>query len=371
MKTDLIQTANFTELYDLLSFIPEDTAFLLLFYGPDFPYKRLYERLRRFRIPFLGCMDRGRMFDGSFIEATDSVTVMSFSKKLVKDFQIISYDMRPSMNRKLIHDASAYMYSCALASMSVKPEERNDPHLLTLNLLYGPGSSAPILVGQHRILPVTTIGASSGCYANESSVISSSGRGAIGATVMIRLHNDFVLTTGRSDCFEPTDMLFRVTGMKNRRMITELNGKPALKELASSLNIDEESLKKEALYEYGFQKGKNTVLGVGEVYDTSLCLCEDLLPDTELRLLRVHQGLDARTEKLALLARSNPLCYLSFDSFFSWKQRNIYGSQAELSMLYDNALPGVPKAGFACNGEHLDIFQSNFTETHLAVCPVA
>ncbi len=352
-----------------------DAALFLVFFGAAFDYRNLSDRLSALRVPFLGCMDTGRLHNDRYYLDETSVVAMQLSTNIVEAVQVVAYDMRPSMEPETIRSGARTLFRQALERIGIRSEDPDLERSFAINLLYGLNSANPVLEGQHEVsMFFQTVGGSSGGRLDfkAAPVISSRGRGAIGATAIVKLRPEYRYIMDLTTSYEKLDQQLTVTKLPGPRHIAEFNGRPAAEEYARLLNLSpsEVSPTTYATYTLGLDTGDGERLitsiqrGDGQ---GGLLTYNDARPGVVFNLYRALSQLGPRRDRLHEVSKNNVVGFVSFDCVLCYLARNARGEVDTIARNYDEALPGVPKIGFGTFSENFCGANVNQTETFLAI----
>ena len=215
-------------------------AFIIVFFGSDFDYVSLYHELKKSKLPFIGCMDTGRLFNDRYCLDSNTAVAMLFSKEIIEKVKIVSYDIRLSNSYQSIHLSSQEQYKSLFEKMQINPANPNLEREFAINLFFGLQSANPVLQGQSEVsIFFQTIGGSAGGKLDfkHAPVICSKGYGNIGTTAMIRLKENYYFLSDINTSFQKTEHKLKVTKLNSPRHIQEFNEKPAQEEYAKVLNL--------------------------------------------------------------------------------------------------------------------------------------
>jgi hypothetical protein len=352
------------------------SALLLVYFGSNCDYKHLYSFLKKQKVPFIGSMDTGRLFNNSYLLEPDSIVVMSLSKEVIKKVQVVSFDMRQSVSHASIKSVSGDLFHKALTKMNINLINPNLEKTFAINLLYGLNSANPVLEAQTDVsLYFQTVGGSSGGKLDfkNAPVISSQGYGNIGTTAVIELEDRFFFRTDLTTSFQKLEGSLKVTDLKNSRHIAGLNGNNAVSEYAKLIGLREDELSPSvfAAYSLGMETGD------GERLITSIqkpdgaggfLTYNDVVPDTVFTLYKAVSQYEYRKKKIERVAiEGTPIAYISFDCVLCYLARNTLNEVDTIGKLYSEILPDVPKIGFGTFGENYCGANVNQTETFLMI----
>jgi hypothetical protein len=239
-----------------------DPALFMFFYGADNNYKDFEKKLNALSIPYIGCMDSGRLVAGRYLLDNNSIVGMSISKKVINKIIIESIDMSPDRTPEIIKNESREKFVKAAAKLGIDLQNPDMERDIAIDILYGLNSATPVLEGQSVAgLMLQTAGGSSGGKTDfkESNVISSAGSGHVGAFALIRFNEKYKFVIDRISSFDTVSInALEVTKLAGPRHILELNNKPATEEYCSKIGIDISELKPDtfANYTLGLEPGE-------------------------------------------------------------------------------------------------------------------
>lgn len=361
---------------DILSFIEgKNVGLLICFYGSDFDYTELYNTLKSTKIPFVGCMDIARLSNTQYHFETTSVAVMTISEDILEKVGIIAYDMRKTISSESMFQTSEQKYKNLLNKLEFNLAAPDMEREFTINILYGLQSANSILSAQNKVsLFLQSVGGSSGGKLDfkSSSVISSRGMGAIGATAVIRLKPEYSFLIDRTSSFEQMEGKLVVTKLASPRYILELNHRPAAQEYARAIGKPVSGLNPAiyAMYTLGVEPGDGERLITSIMKDDGkdgLMTYNDLLDGTSLNIYKAMNQHDNRLEKLKSLSKQNLLGYISFDCVLCYLARETNEEIETIASLYEEILPNIPKIGFGTFSENFCGANVNQTETYLSI----
>lgn len=376
-KRGYVKTALSDEIDKVISkVVDKDTSFVLFFYGAEVDETVLYEKLKNTGLPFIGCMDAGRLLNDSYYHDTKTISAMSFSKGLFESTAFGLVDMSDPTNRdKITNDSQTSLINAAKeVGIDINyPDMKRD---FCINLVYGLSSATPYLNGQvNACMMLQTVGGSSGGKTDflHTSVMSHLGMGKIGAFVLVRLADGFEFAMNRVTSFEPvSDVKLIVTALKNERHIVEFNNRPAQEQYCSLLSIEPDKLNPEifSLFTLGMEPGD------GELLITSIqnkdknggfFTYNDVVIGTEFRLYKAVDQFEKRLSMLKRLKDRDVVGYISFDCILCYLARNAMHRVDDIAKLYADNLLHVPKIGFGTFSENICGVNINQTETYLAI----
>ena len=371
ISSEIFQNTN-----EIPSYLEEKNAGLILcFYGADYDYTNLYNTLKKTGVPFLGCMDIARLVNSSYYFETNSVAVMVISKDILEKVGVIAYDMRKTTSNHTMYQSSKDEYLQLLTKLGFDMNSPDMEREFSINIVYGLQSANSVLTAQNEVnLFLQTVGGSSGGKLDfkSSSVISSKGMGAIGATAVIRLKPEYSFLIDRTSSFESMEGRLVVTKLASPRHILELNHKPAAEEYARMIgqSISELGPTVYATYTLGIEPGDGERLITSIMKDdgkNGLLTYNDLLEGTSLNIYKAKLQLEERKLKLDALKKQNLLGYISFDCVLCYITREANQEIDVIASLYEETLPDVPRIGFGTFGENFCGANVNQTETYLAI----
>lgn len=353
----------------------ERAALIVVFYGSDFDYKSLYHNLKELKIPFIGCMDTGRLFNKHYYLESNTSAAMVFHKDLIEKVRIVSYDMRSSNSYENIRQTSKEQYKSLFQKMNIDPSNPDLEREFAINLLFGLQSANPVLEAQSEVsLFFQTLGGSAGGKFDfkNAPVISSNGYGNIGTTAMIRLREGFYFRTDLSSSFNKTEYNLQATKIGSPRQIKEFNGRPAAEEYARILNISKSELGPQtfAKYTLGLETGDGERLITSiqqEDGSGGLLTYNDVLEGINFHIYEAISQVEPRRNKFSNLPRHEVLGILSFDCVLCYLARNALDEVEKIAALYEESFPGLPKLGFGTFSENFCGANVNQTETFLVI----
>ncbi|MCB1178314.1 MAG: hypothetical protein KDK36_12085 [Leptospiraceae bacterium] len=351
----------------------EKGAFVIVFFGDDFDYKKLYESLKSKKIPFIGCMDTGRLFSNEYKLDSSSASLMVLTDKIIDKVKLISYDMRKDISYSSLKSSSKELFSNAIQSLGIDASNPDMESTFCINILHGLQSANPILEGQAEVsMYLQTVGGSSGGKLDFklAPVISSQGLGSIGTTAIIKLKDGFYFRTDLSTSFQKIDGNLKVTGLKSPRHITAFNGNPAEEEYARALNISTSELTPEtfATYTLGLETGD------GERLITSIqqpdgnggfLTYNDVVEGVNFSIYKSISQEQFRKDKIQSYLTDEPVAYISFDCVLCYLARNSHNEVQKIADIYNEVLPNTPKIGFGTFSENFCGANVNQTESFL------
>lgn len=370
-----VQTFQAASVSELLHNVNKESKFIITFFGSDFDYVSLYDQLKKSKIPFIGCMDTGRLFNNKYFLDSTSAVLMSFSKEVIKQVRIFAVDMRTSNSYDIIRTATKEQFLRTLTKMNIDPANPDIQRYFGINLLYGLQSANPYLEGQiEGSLYFQTVGGSAGGKFDfkNAPVISSLGYGNIGVTAIIELQPNYYYKTDLTTSFQKLDTSLKVTKIASPRHILELNGNKASEEYARILNLNVEDLTPNVFSKYTL--GIET--GDGERLITSIQKLDgsggfftynDVSEDLSFHIYEAISQQEPRRKKLESLKSEKLICFLSFDCVLCYLSRNALGEVEKIANLYEEIFPNVPKIGFGTFSENFCGANVNQTETFLAI----
>jgi hypothetical protein len=372
----LIETYLSDSSFHLLKSIQKENAGLILVYfGSDFDYVSLYHDLKKSRIPFMGCMDTGRLFNKHYYLDSTTVAAMVLHKDLFEKLEIATFDMRTSNPYQTIKEMARSQYESLFAKTGIDPANPDLERDLAINLLFGLQSANPVLEAQTETsLYFQTAGGSSGGKLDFKSapVISSKGYGNLGVTAMIRLNKEFAFRSDLSSSFEKTGHTLQVTKLGGPREILEFNGQPALQEYARTLGISQSDLGPGtfAIYTLGLDTGDGERL-ITSIQQSNgnggLLTYNDVSDGITFQVYSSISQREPRKEKFQTLNIKQPLGILSFDCVLCYLARNALQEVDSIANLYEEVFPDVPKIGFGTFSENYCGANVNQTETFLII----
>jgi len=353
-----------------------DPALFMFFYGADNNYKDFEKKLNALSIPYIGCMDSGRLVAGRYLLDNNSIVGMSISKKVINKIIIDSIDMSPDRTPEIIKNESREKFVKAAAKLGIDLQNPDMERDIAIDILYGLNSATPVLEGQSVAgLMLQTAGGSSGGKTDfkESNVISSAGSGHVGAFALIRFNEKYKFVIDRISSFDTVSInALEVTKLAGPRHILELNNKPATEEYCSKIGIDISELKPDtfANYTLGLEPGD------GERFITSIMMKDDaaglityndVIIGTKFNLYKSKKQEQDRINGLKKIADKNIIGFISFDCILCYLARNTLDEVNVIAKVYEDVLPGIPKIGFGTFSENICGVNVNQTETYLAV----
>lgn len=352
--------------------VTHDTSLILCFYGSDFNYVELYEKLKKTGKHFMGCMDTGRFLNGNYHLDNYTAVGISFPTSIIESVEIISINM--DSNDESIYKDCYKSVKNALHNMKIDPRNPDLEREFAIDFIYGLNSPAPILEAQNRVsLYLPVIGGESGGKLDfsKSNVMCDKGFGKIGAITVVRLNHNYRYELNMTSAFARETGKLCVTGIKNSRHILEFNNKPALDEYLDIVKIQKEQLNINtyANFTLGLETGygEKFITSIMKESDSSLITYNDVKVGTCYGIYRATSQLHARSEKLYQLKDKRVIAYLSFDCVLCYAVRDSNSQVEEIGMLYEKELPGIPKIGFATFGEIISGTSVNQTETSIAI----
>ncbi|MCX7998898.1 MAG: hypothetical protein N3A69_08100 [Leptospiraceae bacterium] len=370
-----LQTFHGTSVANLLENVNKESKFILTFFGSDFDYVTLYDQLRKSKIPFIGCMDTGRLYNDKYILDSNSAVLMSFSKEIIQRVSIFAVDMRTSNSYDIIRSTTKEQFLRALKKMNIDSVNPNIERTFGINLLYGLQSANPYLEGEiEGSLYFQTVGGSSGGKFDfkNAPVISSLGYGNLGVTAIIELQPKFYYKTDLTTSFRKIETTLKVTKIAAPRHILEFNGNKAIEEYARVLNLQPENLTPDVFSKYtlGLETGDGERLitsiqkpdGQGGLYTYN-----DVSEDLSFYLYEALSQEEPRKKKLESLKNEKLVGFISFDCVLCYLSRNALNEVEKIASLYEEVFPGVPKIGFGTFSENFCGANVNQTETFLAI----
>ena len=352
-------------------------GFMIFFYGPENDYKTLEQKIKPLNVPFIGCMDAGRLVTGKYLLDENTVAGMSVSKEIIDNITIDIVDLSSSRSRDDIRKESAVKFREAAQRINI---DLNNPDMerdVAINLAFGLNSATPFLEGQSEAgLMLQTVGGSSGGKTDfiETNVISSAGSGHIGVFALLHLTQDYKFVMDRVSSFTPyKDKTLTVTKLANPRYILEMDGQPAATAYCEALGIELSGLTPEIF--------ANNTLGIdpgdGERLITSimtkddasgLLTYNDVIPGTKFNLYRTISQNDERSKNISnKLENKKIIGYISFDCILCYIARNTLSEVKTIAEMYEKLLPNIPKIGFGTFSENICGANINQTETYLAI----
>ena len=375
-QNQYISSELFHDTNEILTHIEnKNPGLVLCFYGADFDYTTLYNILKKTGVPFLGCMDIARLSNSGYHFETTSVAVMTISKDILEKVGVIVYDMRKTTSNQTMYQTSKDEYTKALTKLGFDFSSPDMEREFTINILYGLQSANSALSAQNEVsLFLQSVGGSSGGKLDfkTSSVISSRGMGAIGATAVIRLKPEFTFLIDRTSSFDTMDGRLVVTKLAGPRHILELNNRPAAEEYARVIgkSVGELGPAVYAMYTLGIEPGDGERLITSIMKDdgkNGFLTYNDLLEGTSLNIYKAKLQYEDRVSKLKAIDAKNLLGYISFDCVLCYLARDANKEIETIASLYEETLPGVPKIGFGTFSENFCGANVNQTETYLAI----
>jgi hypothetical protein len=372
----MIQTYSFKDLDSIDGVLDaRKVGLIICFYGANYPYQELYEKLKYSKIPFLGCMDFARMEDGIYNFDEESAAMIVFQKKIFSTVEIVAYDMRNSSSSYSIQLSARDQFEAAFRKTDIKKGTPDLEKEFAIHLLYGLQSGNPPLNACSELsMFLQSVGGSSGGKLDfkHSSVICSKGYGAIGATALIRLAPEYSMLIERVSSFEKVHETLRVTAIDGPRQILEFNGKPAAEEYARLIGKSISSLGPAVFADYtlGMEPGDDEKLITSIMKkndDLSLITYNDVSLGTEFNLFKAALQFENRKNKLASLPIDKLVGYISFDCVLCYLTRDSNDEIEKISELYQDMLPQIPKIGFGTFSENFCGANVNQTETILAI----
>ncbi|MBN2536101.1 MAG: hypothetical protein JXB88_24685 [Spirochaetales bacterium] len=352
-------------------------GFMIFFYGAGNDYKKIEEKIKPLHVPFIGCMDAGRLVSGEYLLDETTVVGMSISKEIISMIVIDTVDLSPSRSRDDIRAESRMKFQEAAQRIHI---DLNNPDMekdVAINLAFGLNSATPFLEGQSEAgLMLQTIGGSSGGKTDfiETNVISSSGSGHVGAFAMIHLNDPYKFIMDRVSSFTSyEEKTLKVTKLADPRHILELNGKPATNAYCEALGIPLSELTPEifANNTLGIDPGdgERLITSIMKKDDkTGLLTYNDVIPGTQFKLYRTISQYDERSRSISdVLKNKKVVGYISFDCILCYIARNSLNEVKEIAAMYEKLLPGIPKIGFGTFSENICGANINQTETYLAI----
>jgi hypothetical protein len=378
MENDYIKTASGTGADDVIKKITNnETMFILLFYGADVDSASLYSTLKKSGVYFLGCMDAGRLHDNTYLLDTESISAMSFSKKLFSSCSFGSVDMSPELSQQEIKAASKNGFVRAAQQASVSLDDPDMERDFTINLCYGLNSATPFLEGQSEAgMMLQTVGGSSGGKTDfkTTHVISHLGWGKVGAFAIFKLSNDFGFRISRVSSFEiQQGKNLTVTKLAGPRHILEFNQSPASVAYARAVQVSEKDLTPDifANYTLGIEPGDDerliTSIMMKDESGKGLLTYNDVVENTVFNLYRAIGQYQDRSESLKKIAVKNLVSFISFDCILCYLARNTLNQVHTIADMYKEYLPHIPKTGFGTFSENICGANINQTETFLAI----
>ena len=352
-----------------------DTALLLVFFGASFDFKTLSDRLGELGVPFVGCMDTGRLHDDHYYLDETSAVAMRLSRDVVEAVHIVAYDMRPAVGPDAVRAGARALFRHGLESLGISQDNPDVERTFAINLLYGLTSANPVLEGQHEVsMFFQTVGGSSGGRLDFKSapVISSRGRGAIGATAVVKLRPEFRYVMDLTTSYEKLDQSLEVTALVSPRHISEFNGRPAAEEYARQLNLSVGQVTPTTYATYTLGRdtgdGERLITSIQQAAaDGGLLTYNDARVGTTFNLYRALSQLEARKDRLREVAARNVVGFISFDCVLCYLGRNARDEVETIARNYSESMPGVPKIGFGTFSENFCGANVNQTETFLAI----
>ncbi|MBE7440636.1 MAG: FIST C-terminal domain-containing protein [Spirochaetales bacterium] len=375
MSVSIFESQNAADLASRLLARKDDAGLALIFFGAEFDYKALFAGLNGSALPFIGCMDTGRLCNDNYNLTETHATAMVLPRSMIEALEIFTYDMRPELGYTAIREASANLFRNALNKLNINEKDPDLSRVFAINLVFGLMSANPVLEGQNRVsLFFQTVGGSSGGKLDfkAAPVISSRGMGPLGATAVVRLARGYSYVTGLTSSFEKTEHKLKVTRLAGPRHILEFNGQPAAAEYARILGLSPGDLSPNtyATYTLGLDTGDGerliTSIQQGD-NQGGLLTYNDVNADITFTVYRATSQLEPRKSRLSELSSQKVAAFLSFDCVLCYLARNQQQEIQTIASNYAAILPGVPKIGFGTFSENYCGANVNQTETFLAI----
>jgi len=352
-----------------------NSAFIICFYGSEYPYSKLYNALMELKVPFIGCMDIARLEGNEYIMAPDSAVAMCLPKEMVEAVSVVAYDMRKSCSYDAIRLNAKDQFVRGMEKAGIQSKAPDLERDLAINLLYGLQSANPVLEAlTDESLFLQSVGGSSGGKLDfkSSNVISSKGRGAIGATAFIRLKEEYFFQIERVSSFEKQNSRLTVTKLASPRHILEFNGKPAQDEFASAVGKSpaEFSPSLFAQFTLGVEPGDGEKLITSIMKEDGtggILTYNDVMPETVFNVYRAISQKEDRTSKMQRMDGQRLAAYMSFDCVLCYLARESANEIHLIEEVYAKNLPNIPKIGFGTFSENFCGANVNQTETFLAI----
>lgn len=352
-------------------------GFMIFFYGAENDYKKIEEKIKSLHVPFIGCMDAGRLVTGQYLLDETTVAGMSISKEIINSIVIDIVDLSTSRSRDDIRAESRRKFHEAAKKINIDLDNPDMERDVAINLVFGLNSATPFLEGQSEAgLMLQTVGGSSGGKTDfiETNVISSAGSGHAGAFALIHLNNNYKFIMDRVSSFTPyEEKTLRVTKLSGPRHILELNGKPASTAYCEALGIQLSGLTPEifANNTLGIDPGdgERLITSIMKKDDeTGLLTYNDVIPGTQFKLYRTISQYDERSKSISQVLKNKKVVgFISFDCILCYIARNTLNEVDTIASMYEELLPGIPKIGFGTFSENICGANINQTETYLAI----
>jgi hypothetical protein len=360
----------------LKNIVKGEPGLLLFFYGADNDFRKLGEKIEKTKIPYIGCMDAGRLVTGKYLLDEKSVVGMSIPKEAIEKLLVYTIDLSPSKSRDAVRKESQekMMQTASVLGIDLaNPDMERD---ILINLVYGLSSANPLLEGQSKAgMMLQTVGGSSGGKTDfkVTNVISSAGNGTVGVCAMIRLSRDYKFAIDRISSFsKPGDTILTVTKLSDPRHILEINNKPAIDAYCEAIGIPVQSLNSGTFADFtlGIEPGdKERLITSIMATDgaTGLLTYNDIIVGTQFNLYKAKSQLEDRAKTLGALKSKNCIAFISFDCILCYLARNSLKEVPLIAKMYEDVIPDVPKIGFGTFSENICGANINQTETFLAI----
>ncbi|MBN2737196.1 MAG: FIST C-terminal domain-containing protein [Spirochaetales bacterium] len=378
MKNQLISTAAGNSVSEVLAALGlENPAFYMFFFGADADVESITAGLKKTGVPFMGCMDAGRLSDNKYFLDTKSISAMALSRELFEGMAFETVEMGSSVARDTISHQSAEALKKAAEKCGINLDNPDMERDFAINILYGLDSANSFLEGQAVAgMMLQSVGGSSGGKTDfvSSSVISHLKSGSIGIVGLFKLKPQYAFIMDRVSSFEALGgKNLVITELKGPRNIQGINGNSAVDEYCKAVGIDRSKL--------GPQTFADFTLGIdpgdGEILVTSIMAADnsgsglltynDVIEGTEFTVYRaVSQRID-RQKMLEKVKSKHAVGYISFDCILCYLARNTLNQVHDIASLYGEILPSVPKIGFGTFSENICGANINQTETFIAI----
>jgi hypothetical protein len=365
---------NISEIIDAIKH--ENTGLMIFFYGAGNDYAQLESKIAGHNIPFIGCMDAGRLMTGKYLLDEKSIVGLSFPKEIIAAVAVDTVDMSAERSYDAMFNDSHDKLAKAADKIGIDLTDPDMEREFAINLLYGLTSANAFLAGQTKAgLMLQTAGGSSGGKTDfkVTNVISSTGSGRLGAFALIRLAKDYKFLIDRISSFDRVEnTVLHVTKLADPRHILELNNKPAVQAYCEAVGIRADELDPDifANYTLGLEPGDEERLITSIMTkdnDSGLLTYNDVVQGAKFQLYRAKSQKQDRVQGLEKLKGKKVVAFVSFDCILCYLARNTLNEVQAIADVYEQALPDVPKIGFGTFSENICGANVNQTETFLAI----
>ncbi|MBN1797914.1 MAG: FIST C-terminal domain-containing protein [Spirochaetales bacterium] len=357
----------------------KNTGLMIFFYGADNDYKQLDSKIASHNIPYVGCMDAGRLITGKYLLDEKSIVGLSLPTAIIANVVVDTVDMSAQRDYDAMCNDSHDKLVKAAESIGIDLAKPDMEREFAINLLYGLNSANAFLAGQSKAgLMLQTAGGSSGGKTDfkVTNVISSAGSGKLGAFALVKLSKDYKFLLDRISSFDTVEnVILNVTKLADPRHILELNNKPATEAYCEAVGIREDELNPDtfANYTLGIEPGDEERLITSIMTKdegSGLLTYNDVVPGAQFQLYKAKSQQQDRSRGLGKLKGRHIVSFLSFDCILCYLARNTLHEVQAIADVYEEALPGVPKIGFGTFSENICGANVNQTETFLAIYKV-